>query len=86
MAAGWMLWHGGASYSPGYVDDDTEAFPSLAAAKREVNSRASGDPFYPGVSGDSAWVWFYDPRGELDPYPDLILERGPRGVLRQSRA
>jgi hypothetical protein len=87
VTAVWILWHGGARYSPGYVDDDAEPFPSLAAARDEIQARYfNRDGRTPCVEGDSAHVWFRDPRGERDPYPDLVMERGPRGGLQTSRA
>lgn len=90
----WMLWHGGVNYSHGYIADDTEAFESLAEAKRVFDSRAdSWNTYYPCVDripaedgGPSAWIFFYDPNAEEngpgDPYPDRVLEYGPRGGLR----
>jgi hypothetical protein len=90
----WMLWHGGSSYAVGYVADDTEHFDTLKEALRSFDARAdSSNTYYPCVErepadegGQSAWIFFYDPRGERDPYPDRILEYGPRGGLRLERA
>lgn len=85
-----MLWHSGASYAIGTVDEDVEEFDTLRALKHEFDSRAdSWNTYYPCVErlpqddgGQSAWVFFRDPRGERDPYPDRILTYGPRGGLR----
>jgi hypothetical protein len=92
----WMLWHGGSGYSASDVTTDTEHFASLPAAKRDFDSRPS-DPYYPcleredtDAGGPSAWIFFYDPNDEScgpgDPYPDRILEYGPRGGLKVSYA
>lgn len=93
----WMLWHGGSSYAHGYVADDTEEFDSLKDAIRSFDARAdSSNTYYPCVErtpedegGQSAWIFLYDPNDESngpgDPYPDRILEYGPRGGLRVSR-
>jgi len=87
----WMLWHGGAGYARGYIDDDTEAFDSLKAAKHSFDSRADNwNTYYPCVDripaedgGPSAWIFFADPSEYMgsDAYPDRILEYGPRGGL-----
>jgi hypothetical protein len=92
-----MWWHGGASYASGTIAEDTEAFESLDAAKRSFDARAdSWNTYYPCVErvpvddgGPSAWIFFADPnedRGQGEPYPDRILEYGPRGGLRLSYA
>ena len=33
--------------------------------------------------GATMTLWTYDPRGEDDPYPSLVLELGPRGGIRR---
>lgn len=91
----WMLWHGGSGYAHGYVDDDTEYFASLYEAKHLFDSRAnSWNTYYPCVDripaedgGPSAYIYFSDPRDDIegDPYPDRILEYGPRGGLHVNR-
>jgi hypothetical protein len=90
----WMLWHGGASYAAGDIMEDIEEFDSLRAAARNFDNRAdSWNTYYPCVErepqeegGQSAWIFFHDPRDESngpgDPYPDRILEYGPRGGVR----
>lgn len=94
----WMLWHGGASYAHGDIVADIEHFDSLRAAMRSFDSRAdSWNTYYPCVErepaengGQSAWIFFADPNdpanGPRDPYPDRILEYGPRGGLKVSYA
>ena len=89
-----MLWHGGSSYEVGYIDEDTEEFPSLAAAKDAFAGRADTlETYYPCVSedtpedgGPSAQVFFADPREFADPYPDRVLSFGPRGGVRVEHA
>lgn len=88
----WMLWHGGPNYRPSAIPDDLEIFDTLRDAREAFEHRAgSWDAYYPGVKaappdqdGPTAWLYFYDPTGELDPYPQRILECGPRGGLRES--
>lgn len=87
----WMLWHGGSSYAHGSIEDDVEEFASLKAAKDAFAARADFDPYYPCVSDDaSAWIFFHDPNdegnGPGDPYPDRVLEFGPRGGVRVEHA
>lgn len=93
----WMLWHGGASYAVGDIMHDIEEFDSLREAIRSFDGRAdSSNTFYPCVErepqdegGQSAWIFLYDPRSEDvrgDPYPDRILEYGPRGGVRLTPA
>lgn len=87
-----MMWFGGASYAHGYIDDDLEGpFNTLKEAIVEFDSRAdSWRTYYPSVErdtpengGQSADIFFYDPRveGSGEPYPDRRLEYGPRGGL-----
>jgi hypothetical protein len=79
----WALWHGGTNYSLGYVDDDIEVFDSLQAAKDTLYNREEcSDPYYPCVEESSMYVYFSDPRGLADPYPDRILIIGSRGGIR----
>jgi hypothetical protein len=94
----WMLWHGGTNYAAGYIEDDIEAFDSIKECERSFDRRAdSWNTYYPCVErdpaengGQSAWLFFYDPNDEAngvrDPYPDQILEYGPRGGLRRTPA
>jgi hypothetical protein len=91
------LWHGGPNYSLGYVQGDTEEFTSVQHARATMNARYHNrDGRTPCVESDSMTVWFTDPRGDVsdpmwgwrdstDQYPDLLLERGPRGGIRQNR-
>lgn len=80
----YVLWHGGASYSPGYVDDDTIEMPSIRAAVELCEDRYDNrDGTTPGVDESSgASVWLEDPRGTVDPYPDRLIVRGRRGGWR----
>lgn len=90
----WILWHGGSSYAHGYVETDAEVFESISELKRAFDARAdSWNTYYPGVDrvpaedgGPSAYVFFYDPNdpsnGPGDPYPDRVIEFGPRGGVR----
>ena len=85
-----MLWHGGASYASGSIEDDTEEFATLTDARRAFELRASTwETYYPCVStdtpedgGPSAQVFFADPREFADPYPDRIMSFGARGGVR----
>ena len=79
----WGMWHGGSSYAVGSVDEDTEEFSSLQAAKDALYDREKRfDPYYPCVEDSEMQVFFSDPRGNSDPYPDRILTIGPRGGVR----
>lgn len=81
----YMQWHGGYSYA-GF--GDTETFPSIREAVAEFRHRArGGDRYYPCVEGSVAWLFFSDPAECVgDPYPDRVLEEGPRGGVRVERA
>jgi len=88
----YALWHGGASYAPGSIETDLETFDSLAAAKDAFASRAGFDPYYPCVSEDTAedggpsmWIFLAEPDSR-DPYPDRIIEFGPRGGVQVQNA
>lgn len=81
----WMLWHGGASYAHGEIPRDLEHFDSLREL-RDAFARRLWDSYYPCVSdepaedgGPSGYVYLRDPSDECDPYPDRIIEFGPRG-------
>lgn len=87
----YMLWHGGSSYAVGTVDDDLEMYDTLQEALAEFERRAwASEACYPCVDaippedgGPTAWLWFDDPRGMSDPYPDQIVSFGPRGGIRK---
>lgn len=72
----WYLWHGGSSYGPGYVDEHTETADSVADVIDELDSRFwNRDGRTPAVDETSgALIWFADPRGVDDPYPDLVVD------------
>ena len=80
----YVLWHGGHSYAPGYVDDDVEELDSLSAAREVCQSRYENrGGTTPGVDDSSGMsVWFEDPRGTDDPCPDRLIVRGRRGGWR----
>lgn len=87
----WALWYGGPSYSAPYVAD-AERFDSLAHCREIMDARyANRGRYWPGeletpaVEDDSMAVFYADPRDSADPYPDLMLSRGPRGGIRQER-
>ena len=84
----WMLWHGGSSYaSPGTQErEDCEPFATLADALAEFDARP-GDSFTPCVSrqsaeygGPLAQIYFSDPFGNGDAYPDAEIQFNARGV------
>jgi hypothetical protein len=82
----YAAWNGGPNYSPAGADD-ASPYPSLSAVREEMQSRADNRyGMTPCVTDDEMTVWRYDPRGVVDPYPDLLLTRGPRGGIRQERA
>jgi hypothetical protein len=90
----WIVWHGGSWYPLAEIATDVEHFDSLKAAIASFNGCAeSWNTYYPCVErepadggGPSAWIFFCNPTDEShgpgDPYPDRILEYGPRGGLR----
>jgi hypothetical protein len=82
----YALWHGGSSYAAPSIPDDLEAFDSIREARAAFNARRDWDPYYPCVEGSSMWLYFSDPTDDPDPYPDRVLEEGPRGGLVESPA
>ena len=80
------LFHYGSSYAAPYVENDTEEFDSIKEALDSFAHRIDYDPYYPCAGGEeaSAWIFFYDPRQEADPYPDRVYEVGPRGGVRRT--
>lgn len=90
MARVWILWHGGASYvAPDPMRrEDCEAFASLREACADFAGRP-GASFYPACNrappddgGPTGWIFFSDPFGNGNAYPDRVLTFGPRGGLR----
>lgn len=77
----WLLWGGGVNYSEGYVADDTEAFPTAAAAIEACADRYDNrDGTTPSVSDDAlSFLYLRDPREEHDPYPDAVIGRDTDG-------
>ena len=89
-------WFGGGSYGWG-DDLDIESFNNLAEAKREFGFRHSNphvrhvfhftnklqEQFYCPVVDESSemWVFFGNPTGSGDKYPDRIIKIGPRGGI-----
>lgn len=70
----WILWHGGASYAPGYVDDHSEPMASADVVSIMLDRMYNRDGSTPAVDeSSSAHVFYRDPRGELDPYPDAVV-------------
>lgn len=82
-------WHGGSGYGVPYPNDKPEQFASLKAAKTEFEGRLH-DRRFPCLEhsttdhgGPSAWVFVGTEAGD---YPDFVMEFGPRGGVRVSRA
>jgi len=77
----WGEWYGGSSYSVPETGRDTEEFESLKEAKSVFESRYSNwGGNTPVVDEQSEmWIFFVDPRTVDSPYPDRIIEFGPRG-------
>lgn len=98
----YALWHGGINYAAPYVSDDTEAFDTISQAVNEFRRRAfSGYGTFDYISkppesidtpcardGASMSLYFYDPTADdvRDPYPDRLIEIGPRGGIQVSKA
>lgn len=81
----YMTWHGGHSYAVPYASD-REELASVAAARELFESRYyNRDGTTPAVDDTAtAWLFFTDPADTDDPYPDRIVEIGPRGGIRVS--
>jgi diadenosine tetraphosphatase ApaH/serine/threonine PP2A family protein phosphatase len=77
----YALWHGGSSYAVPTIPQDIERFDSIRAAREAFKARRDWDPYYPCVEGSSMYLYFSDPTGNPDPYPDRVLIEGPRGGL-----
>jgi hypothetical protein len=97
----YALWHGGSSYSQGELDQDLEVFDSITAAKAEFETRYRSGRYNTFTYADgrsnrddtpavdesaSMFVYLADPRGDSDPYPDRLIEIGPRGGVKVTRA
>lgn len=81
------LWHGGSNYRMPYTEE-REEFNSLAAAKEEFISRFENINGETPLVGEDASMSlsFYDPMERiLDPYPDYLIEIGPRGGIQINR-
>lgn len=72
----WFAWHGGSSYSPPSWSEGLETADSLAAVVDVCESRYfNRDGRTPAVDETSGAVVFYaDPTGSDDPYPDQLVE------------
>ena len=72
----WFVWHGGGNYSVGYLPDDLETAGSVADVIEVCEDRkANRDGRTPCVDVSScAHVFYADPTGNQDPYPDLSIE------------
>lgn len=81
----WAAWHGGPSYAP-TPWEESEEFSSVQAVRDAMQDRYINlDGRTPCVEEDAMYVFRGDPRESGgDPYPDLILTRGPRGGIQSS--
>lgn len=72
----WFAWHGGASYSPPSWAEGLETAASVADVVDILESRFHNrDGRTPAVDASSGAVVFYaDPAGSEDPYPDLTVD------------
>jgi hypothetical protein len=81
----WATWWGGQSYAVPYIEE-AELFDSVQATRAEMWRRYfNRDGSTPCVDGDEMHVYYADPRESSDPYPDLVLSRGPRGGIKMER-
>ncbi len=92
------VWHGGANYGVGDLNESVEIFDSLRAARAALSDRERLRAHWlhtftyadgrvervetPCVENSSMTIWFADPRNNPDPYPDRLLTVGPRGGIR----
>lgn len=72
----WFVWYGGGSYSsPSWTDDAEQAASIKAAVDVLLARRWNRDGQTPAVDDSSSAVVFYaDPSGDSDPYPDTLIE------------
>lgn len=74
------LWHGGHSYAPPNVEQDTEDYDSLQDAREAFEARiANTDGRTPCVDGSRMEIFYGDPRETRDPHPDLVIEQEDDG-------
>ena len=88
----WVLFNGGANYSPGSVHEvrDIEEFSSMRNAGIALWQRVTGrDNDFPNVTPDANMhLWMYCPNdgaGDVHEYPDREVTVGPRGGIRVAR-
>lgn len=76
----WAMWYGGVNYSVPELADAQE-FNSISEALNDfVAKYRNEDGQTPNVTnGAESLLYFADPRGAIDPYPDRIIKIGPRG-------
>lgn len=76
----WLVWHGGANYSPSGTEH-AEPYASADTAREVMAARAANrDGTTPCVGDDSeGWIYLSDPRRDDtgDAYPDFTLTRNP---------
>lgn len=72
----WFVWHGGGNYAVGHLSDSLETADSVADVVDVCESRyRNSDGRTPCVDVSScAHVFYADPTGSDDPYPDLTVE------------
>lgn len=77
----WFLWHGGGNYAVGSVPADLETADSVADVLEVCEDRYHNrDGRTPCVDVSScAHVFYADPSGSDDPYPDLTVEMSDGG-------
>lgn len=77
----WFAWHGGSSYSAPSWSEDLETADSVAGVVDVCESRYHNrDGRTPAVDETAAAVVFYaDPTGTDDPYPDQLVEMSDGG-------
>lgn len=97
----WAQWHGGINYAApdmshlerfASLANAREAFTSRRYQGYWIQQtfayvdRPLEIAFTPNVESDSElWLYFRDPRGERDPWPDERMYFGPRGGVHRER-
>ena len=83
----YAMWHGGHNYAAPYADQ-REELPSIQVARQMHADRLENrDGWTPGVDETSeTWLFFTDPAGMDDVYPDRVIKTGPRGGVRVSQS